>query len=107
MRSVTGRKLNKLWNINARHCLYNKEGKKYHKLRRFPAALCDKHGYIYFHNLVDYVVEVSNGTISETEKSIYVPNGGISEMRHYVNMEEQGPSFSLWAKIKQVFGFWS
>lgn len=45
---VTGKLLQKQWGIAARHVLYREDGTWYHKLERFPGALCDARGYIVF-----------------------------------------------------------
>jgi hypothetical protein len=45
---TSGKTLNKLWNVNARHALYHKDSTWYHLLNEFPAALFDSHGYILF-----------------------------------------------------------
>jgi hypothetical protein len=46
--SLSGKELNKRWGIGAQHVLYRKDGKWYHRLERFPGALCDENGYILF-----------------------------------------------------------
>lgn len=47
-RQITGKYLNELWRIGARHALYSHDGTWYHRLTRFPGALCDSEGYILF-----------------------------------------------------------
>jgi hypothetical protein len=47
-RSNSGRALNDKWSIGAAHALYHVDGTWYHVLERFPAALCDPHGYVLF-----------------------------------------------------------
>ncbi len=46
--SITGKKLNEKWGVNARHALYREDGRWYHILERFPGALFDAHGYVVF-----------------------------------------------------------
>jgi hypothetical protein len=48
MSELTGKKLNERWRIGAQHALYSKRGNWYHRLERFPGALCDPTGYILF-----------------------------------------------------------
>lgn len=45
---ITGKYLNELWGIGAKHALYSHDGGWYHQLTRFPGALCDSEGYILF-----------------------------------------------------------
>jgi 5-methylcytosine-specific restriction protein A len=52
---ISGKKLNKLWNINAQHALYREDGKWYHHLKKFPGALCDTNGYVIFHDKNEYL----------------------------------------------------
>jgi 5-methylcytosine-specific restriction enzyme A len=47
-RPITGKFLNELWGIGAEHALYSFDGTWYHRLTRFPGALCDSEGYVLF-----------------------------------------------------------
>lgn len=47
-KQITGKFLNALWSIGAKHSLYSHDGTWYHQLTRFPGALCDSEGYILF-----------------------------------------------------------
>ena len=47
-KNITGKFLNELWSIKAKHALYSNDGTWYHQLKRFPGALCDSEGYILF-----------------------------------------------------------
>jgi len=47
-KQITGKFLNQLWSIGAKHSLYMHDGTWYHQLTRFPGALCDSEGYILF-----------------------------------------------------------
>ena len=51
---ITGKLLNDRWNVGAKHALYHKDGEWYHKLRRFPGALFDSHGYVLFATKEEY-----------------------------------------------------
>lgn len=43
---ITGDKLNREWQLGARHALYHKDGTFYERLVRFPGVLCDAKGYV-------------------------------------------------------------
>ncbi|MDP1696413.1 MAG: hypothetical protein Q8L45_01280 [Xanthomonadaceae bacterium] len=47
-KQLSGRQLNELWNVGAKHALYHREGTWYNNLERFPGALFDPHGYVFF-----------------------------------------------------------
>lgn len=47
-RQMSGRKLNELWYVGAKHALYHREGCWYNNLERFPGALFDPNGYVLF-----------------------------------------------------------
>lgn len=47
-RPLSGRKLNELWGVGAKHALYHREGSWYNNLERFPGALFDPNGYVVF-----------------------------------------------------------
>lgn len=49
-----GRRLNKLWGVNAKHALYREDGRWFHHLKRFPGALFDASGYILFASESEY-----------------------------------------------------
>jgi hypothetical protein len=50
----TGRLLNELWRVGARHALYHKDGVWFNHLVRFPGALFDPHGYVVFETSASY-----------------------------------------------------
>lgn len=54
MQKITGRLLAKRHKIQAAHALYRSTGDWYHVLRKFPAALFDDKGYLYFENREQY-----------------------------------------------------
>ena len=47
-RLLSGRQLNLLWGVGAKHALYHREGTWYNNLERFPGALFDPNGYVLF-----------------------------------------------------------
>jgi hypothetical protein len=51
----SGRHLNELWKVNARHALYSKDGHWYMPLERFPGALFDPNGYVVFRTEEEYL----------------------------------------------------
>jgi hypothetical protein len=53
-RSSSGRYLNELWGVGVAHPLYIHDGHWYHQLRRFPAALFDRNGYVRFETEEEY-----------------------------------------------------
>jgi hypothetical protein len=48
LRTNTGRRLNELWAVKAKHALYHKDGLWYERLEQFPGALFDANGYVLF-----------------------------------------------------------
>jgi hypothetical protein len=48
LKKITGKKLMRVWNLPVREARYREDGKWYHHLTDFPAALCDDHGYKIF-----------------------------------------------------------
>ncbi|HEY40677.1 MAG TPA: hypothetical protein G4O18_02330 [Dehalococcoidia bacterium] len=53
-RRLTGKLLNDLWEVHARHALYHKDGTFFENLRDFPGALFDAHGYMIFQTEQEY-----------------------------------------------------
>ena len=100
MEKLTGKKLNKLWNIGARQCLYRQNGKWYHPLTKFPAALCDQEGYLFFENEFEYKSCLG---LKITEKSIHIGGNGISDIPEYINVVEQSQNISWWQRLIKMF----
>jgi 5-methylcytosine-specific restriction protein A len=82
-KKITGRKLNEEWGVRAQHALYREDGRWFHLLKRFPAALFDANGYIVFKTKDDYL---NNDSLQITQ-ALHV-HRGISSMRGYVRMKE-------------------
>src|SRR5262249_11501618 len=55
VRSNSGRRLNQLWKVNARHALYHRDGTFYERLEEFPGALFDRDGYVLFETEVAFL----------------------------------------------------
>src|SRR5437016_6243486 len=68
-REITGTELNELWGVGAAHALYIHDGHWYHRLRRFPAALFDRNGYVRFETEAEYL----NSPHLQINKQISVP----------------------------------
>lgn len=78
---VSGRVLNQRWGVKARHALYREDGKWYHILTEFPAALFDAHGYIVFETEDEYL----NCEYLSIGQHLHVPEG-ISAIPGYVRV---------------------
>lgn len=78
-KALSGRELDKLWNVGARHALYHREGSWYNNLRRFPAALFDPAGYVLFESEHSYRACPYLRVTKETNV-----RNGISSMPNYV-----------------------
>src|SRR5437763_16695808 len=78
--------LNEAWGVGAAHARYSYDGHWYAALTRFPAALFDPYGYIYFATEEEYrAAPISIG------KQISVPKPGISGLQGYVRMVDRPP----------------
>jgi 5-methylcytosine-specific restriction protein A len=49
-----GQRLSQKWKLGVKHALYHKDGTWYHRLTRFPGALCDPFGYVIFKSEADF-----------------------------------------------------
>lgn len=75
---MTGHQLNKLLELGAAHALYEKEGKWYHQLKRFPGALFDDDGYVFFATEADY----TGHPALQIRQDLHVI-GGVSQLQEY------------------------
>lgn len=82
---MNGRTLNNRWNVNAKHPLYNKTGKWYHKLNRFPGVLFDENGYLLFETSEDFY-KCEGLSINQ---DVWVPKG-ISAIPDYIKVVTDG-----------------
>lgn len=80
-RQLSGRELNDLWDVGAKHALYYKDGTWYNNLERFPGALFDPEGYVLFKTEQAY----RNCQHLKIAKRTNVP-GGIASIPGYVRM---------------------
>jgi len=80
-KQLSGRKLNELWSVGAKHALYHREGSWYNNLERFPGALFDPSGYVLFPTEQAY----KNSRHLRITQETNVTNG-ISSIPGYVRM---------------------
>lgn len=78
-----GKLLNHRWQVGASHALYDKDGKWYHRLTRFPGVLCDPFGYVLFNTPSEFL-RCSWLKIGE---EVHV-SGHISDIPTYVRVPE-------------------
>jgi len=78
---MDGETLNRLWGVGTRHALFSKTGNWYHQLTRFPGALFDPKGYLFFKTEGDYRSCAS----LNINQDIWVPNS-ISSAPGYVRV---------------------
>jgi predicted restriction endonuclease len=81
---VTGRILNNRWQVGARHALYREDGRWYHVLTEFPAALFDAYGYILFETEEEY----RNCELLDIGQHLHAPLG-ISAIPGYIRVFHQ------------------
>jgi len=72
-------RLNTVWGVGAEQGRYSDDGHWYAPLNRFPAALFDPHGYLFFATQEEYRAAPIN-----IGKQINVPKPGISALPGYV-----------------------
>ena len=77
---MTGKELNRKWQVGAQHALYNSAGTWYHPLTAFPGALFDSNGYVMFQSKEDYL----NCPSLKFTKDVHTLNG-LSAIPGYVS----------------------
>ena len=77
-------RLNKAWDVRAAQARYSDDGHWYAVLERFPAALFDAHGYLFFEAEADYLTS----PYLRLGKQINVRKPGISGVPGYVRVVE-------------------
>jgi 5-methylcytosine-specific restriction protein A len=97
MRNLTGKHLNDLWQVGAKHALYREDGKWYHQLVEFPGALFDANGYVVFESEASYL----KSPYLQIQKDVNLPDG-ISSMPNYVRVTEDGQLQVFSQKIKET-----
>ena len=83
---ITGRYLNKIWNVGVDHALYSHDGTWYHQLSRFPGALFDSRGYVTFQTESDF----RNCPQLRISKDVGCPKG-IRNIPKYITVAEGAP----------------
>ncbi len=76
---LTGKQLNKEWQVGAHHALFSKEGSWYENLETFPGAFFDPRGYVLFKTEEEY----RKNPYIKVGKKTNVPKG-IASMPNYV-----------------------
>lgn len=84
-KNLTGKHLNDLFGVGAKHALYSKDGKWYHQLKEFPGVLFDANGYVVLETEKDYL----ESTDLQIKHDLNIP-GGISSMPNYIRITEKG-----------------
>lgn len=87
-KKVTGRELARLWGLEVQQALYRRTGDWYHHLKRFPAALLDERGYLFFESpeAFEACSELRVGKHPERHGGwVYAPDG-ISAILGYVQV---------------------
>ena len=97
MRNLTGKHLNDLWGVGAKHALYREDGKWYHQLVEFPGALFDANGYVVFESKTSYL----ESPYLQIHQDVHIPDG-ISCMPNYVRVTQYGQLQAFSQKIRET-----
>ena len=97
MGEITAKFLNEKLGVEAHHALYDKAGKLYEHLVRFPGALFDNEGYVLFetqeaYEACSFFAHVTKAG-SPTEK-VNVTGPGISQIPGYIKLDKMAQQ--LW-----------
>ncbi len=98
--TITGKRLNDLWNVGAKHALYREDGKWYHNLEVFPGVLFDANGYVVFQTEQDYH---QNPYLRITE-DLHIMEGGISSIPGYIRVSERNQFQAFSQTLKEAIG---
>jgi 5-methylcytosine-specific restriction enzyme A len=94
---LSGKVLNDLWQVGAKHALYRADGKWYHHLKDFPGALFDANGYVVFQTEKDY----QESPYLQLQQDLHIP-GGISAIPNYVRVTETAQLQAVSHQIKKI-----
>jgi len=89
IRTNSGARLKRLWNIPAKQVRYHFEGTFYMPITEFPGALADRYGYVIVESEASYLVNPSfdhRGSLRNPR--LGVP-AGISRLQGYVKGRNQ------------------
>jgi hypothetical protein len=78
---LTGKDLNKKYEINAKHALYREDGTFYHTLKDFPGVLFDKGGHVIYETEKEY--REAGLVIYDSCQRVNIKNG-ISALPNYI-----------------------
>ncbi len=67
---ISGKYLNSLWGVNAKHALFRRTGDWYHKLTEFPGALFDANGYVIFIDEEDFY----DSPYLQIKQNVHIPD---------------------------------
>ena len=79
-----GKQFNQRWKVRARHALYNKEGRFFMMLERFPGALFDPNGYLLFRTKDDFEAFCQRPGVSACKRLNI--DGGIASHPDYISV---------------------
>ncbi len=96
-RRLTGKYINDLWGVGAKHALYREDGKWYHQLTEFPGAFFDANGYVIFETENDFL----ESPYLQIGQDVHLTDG-ISSMPNYIRISENSHIQSLSHSAKKV-----
>lgn len=96
-KTLSGKLLNDLWRVGAKHALYREDGKWYHHLTEFPGALFDANGYIVFQTERDYL----ECPYLQLGQDLNIPSG-ISSIPGYVRVTERNQFQAFSRNLKET-----
>ena len=95
--AITGKQLNEMWGVGAKHALYRDDGKWYHHLKAFPGVLFDANGYVIFETKQEYL----NSPYLQIGHDLHVIDG-ISTMPNYIRISERSQVPSIGQSMRKV-----
>jgi 5-methylcytosine-specific restriction protein A len=96
---ITGKSLNDLWNVGAKHALYREDGKWYHNLIDFPGVLFDSNGYVVFQTEEEYL----KSPYLRITEDLHITEG-ISSIPGYVRVSEQNQFKAFSKTLNEAMG---
>src|SRR5215208_4131916 len=94
--NLTGKLLNDLWNVRAKHALYRKDGRWYHHLEDFPGVLFDSNGYVVFAPEQGY----RENPYLQLKQDLHI-TGGISSLPGYIRVSERNQFQAFSQNLKE------
>lgn len=96
-RSLTGKYLNMLWGVKAKHALYREDGKWYHQLKEFPGALFDANGYVVFETEEEFL----ESPYLQIGQDVHLTDG-ISAIPNYIRVSEKSQIQPISQSAKKI-----